>query len=177
MRWLFCANRLKITAGLTTPIHVRKTKTGFELIDGGAHRLTLIRELGGLKTILARVWTCNRDQARFFETDANVSMAHLTPIGLARSLAVRQDAYVKLHPGTAGGVAGGLARQGHQTTDLSFAEFVGAIMGGVSKRQIQRIVQAGNAIDADQAALLEAAPRGGCRWMIWRDRQDRGGSG
>ncbi|SDY54815.1 ParB/RepB/Spo0J family partition protein [Citreimonas salinaria] len=142
--------------GFTTPIHVRKAKSGYELIDG-AHRLTLANELG-LETILARVWHCSQAEARFFETDANLAMAHLTPIGLARSLAARHDAYVKLHPETAGGVAGGLARHGQQRTEMSFADFVGAVLG-VTPRQVRRIVSAGRTLAPDQAKALEAAPR------------------
>lgn len=142
--------------GFTTPIHVRKSKTGFELIDG-AHRLTLARELG-LETILARVWQCSQEEARFFETDANLALAHLTPVALARSLAVRHEAYIKLHPGTAPGVAGGRARHNQQRTEMSFADFVGAVMG-VTPRQVRRIVNAGRALMPDQAQALEAAPK------------------
>ena len=142
--------------GFTTPIHVRKAKTGFELIDG-AHRLTLARDLG-LETILARVWHCSQEEARFFETDANLALAHLTPVALARSLAVRHEAYLNLHPGPAPGVAGALAKHGLQRTEMSFAEFVGAVMG-VTPRQVRRIVQAGRALMPDQAQALEAAPK------------------
>lgn len=142
--------------GFTTPIHVRKAKKGFELIDG-AHRLTLAGQLG-LEAIPARIWECTQDQAKFFEVDANVALAHLTPVALARSLAVRHDAYVKLHPDTARGVAGANAKHGLQRTEMSFAEFVGAVMG-VTPRQVRRIVQAGRALAPDQAAALEDAPR------------------
>jgi len=140
-----------------TPIHVRKLRNGeFELIYG-AHRLTIAREFG-LETIHARVWDCTAAQARFFETDANVSISHLTPVGLARSLVVRQEAYVKLHPETAAGVAGARAKHGLQTNNSSFAEFVGASMG-VTPRQIQKILKAGKAVTPEQAAQLEKAPK------------------
>jgi ParB family chromosome partitioning protein len=142
--------------GFTTPIHVRKVKKGFELIDG-AHRLTLAGQLG-LEVIPARIWECTQDQAKFFEVDANVALAHLTPVALARSLAVRHEAYVKLHPETAQGAAGGKARQGQQPTEMSFADFVGAVLG-VTPRQVQRIVRAGRALAPDQASALEDAPR------------------
>lgn len=141
--------------GFTTPIHVRKAKRGFELIDG-AHRLTLAQQLG-LPSIMARVWECSQEQAKFFEVDANVALAHLTPVALARSLAVRHDAYVKLHPGTAQGVAGAHAKHGLQRTEMSFADFVGAVMG-VTPRQVRRIVSAGRVLAPDQAAALEDAP-------------------
>lgn len=142
--------------GFTTPIHVRKDKDGYELIDG-AHRLEVAKRLG-LETILARIWTCSKQQARFLEVDANVSQADLTPVALARSLALRHDAYVKLHPGTAAGAAGGLARQGQQATDLSFADLV-AEARGLSKRSVQRYVKFGRDLTAAEAEALEKAPR------------------
>ncbi len=142
--------------GFTTAIHVRTVRGGFELIDG-AHRLTLARELG-LDLILARVWKCTRDEAKFFETDANVALAHLSPVGLARSLAERHAAYTKLHPDTAAGVAGGKARQNQQRTEMSFADFVGAVMG-VTPRQVRRIVNAGRSLGAQDAQMLETAPK------------------
>ncbi len=142
--------------GFTTPIHVRKDKDGYELIDG-AHRLEVAKRLG-LDTILARVWTCSKQQARFLEVDANVSQADLTPVALARSLALRHDAYVKLHPGTGAGTAGGLARQGQQATDLSFADLV-AEARGLSKRSVQRYVKFGRDLTAAEAEALEKAPR------------------
>lgn len=142
--------------GFTTPIHVRKDKAGYELIDG-AHRLEVAKRLG-LETILARIWTCSKQQARFLEVDANVSQADLTPVALARSLALRHEAYVKLHPGTGAGTAGGLARQGQQTTDLSFADLV-AEARGISKRNVQRYVKAGRDLTAAEAEALEKAPR------------------
>ncbi len=142
--------------GFTTPIHVRKDKDTYELIDG-AHRLEVARRLG-LETILARIWTCSKQQARFLEVDANVSQADLTPVALARSLALRHEAYVKLHPGTAAGTAGGMARQGQQRTEMSFAEFV-AEARGISPRHIRRVIQAGRRISATEAEALERAPR------------------
>lgn len=142
--------------GFTTPIQIRKAKKGFELIDG-AHRLTLAGQLG-LETITSRIWECTQEQAKFFEVDANLALAHLTPVAMARSLAVRHEAYVRLHPDTAQGVAGGRVRQGQQPTEMSFADFVGAVMG-VTPRQVQRIIRAGRALAPDQAAALEDAPR------------------
>lgn len=143
--------------GFTTPVHIRKMRGGaFELIDG-AHRLTLARELG-LDVILARIWECSGEQARFFETDANVSVSHLTPVALARSLVVRQEAYQKLHPETVAGVAGARARHGLQRNNSSFAEFVGAVMG-LTPRQVRKIIHAGKSVTPEQCDLLEAAPK------------------
>ena len=142
--------------GFTTPVHVRKVKGGFELIDG-AHRMEVAKRRG-LQTILARIWTCSKAQARFLEVDANVSTADLTPVALARSLAVRHEAYVKLHPETAAGTAGAMAKHGLQTTELSFADFV-AEARGISTRHIQRIIQAGRSLNQWEVGVLETAPR------------------
>jgi ParB family transcriptional regulator, chromosome partitioning protein len=107
--------------GFTTPIHVRKAKTGFELIDG-AHRLTLARDLG-LDTILARVWQCSQEEARFFETDANLALAHLTPVALELARPRRGH-----RAGRLAGLSGGPAR----------AQGV-----GVHRRPVARVLRAG----------------------------------
>ena len=142
--------------GFTTPIHVRKVKGGFELIDG-AHRMA-IAQRRELPTILARIWTCSKAQARFLEVDANVSTADLTPVALARSLAVRHEAYVKLHPETAAGTAGAMAKHGLQGKDFSFAEFV-AEARGLTPRRIRQIIQAGRSLNQWEVGVLETAPR------------------
>lgn len=141
---------------LTTPIHVRKTKGGFELIDG-RHRLEVARKLGDVR-IAARVWTCTVKEARFMEGDANLANAHLTPLDMAVNLARRKAAFLELHPEKAQGVAGGLARHGGTSDIMSFAEFMGAVLG-VSKRQIQRIVAAGENLDPRDVAILRQAPK------------------
>lgn len=138
------------------PIHVRKAKDGYQLIDG-RHRLEAARQLGH-ETISAKVWECTLDQARLMEADANVSFTHMQPLDLAVSLAARKDIYEALHPETARGTAGALAKHGMQRTNLSFAEFVGDLVG-LSPRQIRRIVSAGAALSSDQARWLRAAPK------------------
>lgn len=153
--------------GITTPIHVRKMRKGFDLIDG-AHRLTLAREVG-LDFIPARIWDCTAEEARFFETDANLAVSHLTPVALARSLALRHEAYLKLHPGTAQGMAGVHGRRAKslgtdhhngdvQPKNFSFADFVGTVMG-CTPRRIQQIVRAGSCLTSDRAEALERAPK------------------
>lgn len=141
---------------LTTPIHVRKTKGGFELIDG-RHRLEVARKMGAPR-IAARVWTCTVKEARFMEGDANLANAHLTPLDMAVNLARRKAAFLELHPEKAQGVAGGLARHGEASDIMSFAEFMGAVLG-VSKRQVQRIVSAGERLDPRDVGLLRQAPK------------------
>ncbi|SNS44908.1 ParB/RepB/Spo0J family partition protein [Antarctobacter heliothermus] len=138
------------------PIHVRKARDGYQLIDG-RHRLEVARQLGH-ETISAKVWECTLDQARLMEADANVSFTHMQPLDLAVSLAARKDIYETLHPETARGTAGALAKHGRQRTNLSFAEFVGDLVG-LSPRQVRRIVSAGAALTSDQVRWLRAAPK------------------
>ena len=92
------------------------------------------------------------------EADANVTFTHMGAVDLATSLAGRKAAYEKLHPETTGGVAGGLARHGQQATEMSFAEFIAAVVG-VTPRQIQRVVAAGDALDQSAVIALRKAPK------------------
>lgn len=143
--------------GISTPIHVRRVKGGrFRLIDG-AHRLAAAPELG-LDAVPARVWTCTHQEALFMEVDANLSIAHVAPVDLAVSLARRKEMYLALHPETANGVVSARARQGHGTTNLSFRDYMAAVLG-VSQRQIERIVSAGERLKAEEAAALRAGKR------------------
>ncbi|MDT8856461.1 ParB N-terminal domain-containing protein [Paracoccaceae bacterium Fryx2] len=142
--------------GITSPIHVRKVKGAFQLIDGG-HRLEVARRRGDT-LIAARIWTCTDQEARLMEADANLSTAHASALDLAVSLSGRKRAYEALHPETKAGVFGGLARQGQQRTEMSFAEFIGEVLG-VTPRQIRRIVAAGDALAVQEVARLRQAPR------------------
>lgn len=139
---------------LTTPIHVRKIKDGFELIDG-RHRLEVARQLGE-PCIAARIWTCTAKEARFMEGDANLANAHLTPLDMAVNLANRKAAFLELHPEKKQGVAGGMARQGAASDIMSFAHFMGEVLG-VSSRQVQRIVAAGEKLDPGDVDVLRQA--------------------
>lgn len=143
--------------GISTPIHVRRVKGGrFRLIDG-AHRLAAAPELG-LTVVPARVWDCTHQEAMFMEVDANLSIAHVAPVDLAVSLARRKEMYLALHPDTANGVVSALRRQGHGTTEMSFGEYIARVLG-VSRRQVERIVAAGERLKAEEAQALRAAPR------------------
>lgn len=73
---------------ITSPIHVRKMRAGFRLIDG-AHRLNAAKQLG-LETIPAKIWECTAEQADLMDSDANVSTAQMFPLELAVSLAARK---------------------------------------------------------------------------------------
>ena len=137
-------------------IHVRKLRKGYELIDG-RHRLEVARKMGWPR-ISAKVWHGTQDQARFMEASANVTFTHMAPLDLARSLAARKAAYLKLHPETKAGVAGAEARWNAQATKMSFASFMAEILG-VSVRQIERIIAAGEHLTDEEAKQLAGAPK------------------
>ena len=144
------------TGYIRDAIHLRKVKTGYDLIDG-QHRLAAAQRLGH-EDIVAHVWNCTLEQARMMEADANVTFTHMGAVDLATSLAARKAAYEKLHPETTRGVAGGMARHGQQVTEMSFAEFIAAVVG-VTPRQIRRIVAAGDALDQRAVIALRKAPK------------------
>ena len=143
------------TGEVRDPIHIRKTKGGFELIDG-RHRLEVARRLGR-DDILAQVWNCTQEQARLMEADANVTFTHMGAVDLAVSLAERKRAYERLHPETTAGMAGALSRWNMQATSMSFACFIAEVVG-VTPRQIQRVIAAGEALDQVTVVALRAAP-------------------
>ena len=144
------------TGEIRDAIHLRKVKGGYELIDG-LHRLEVARRTGR-ETIRAQVWHCTLDQARLMEADANVTFTHMNAVDLAVSLAGRKRSYLKLHPETARGVAGGRLCPGEQATEMSFVKFISEVIG-VSKRQIERVVAAGEAMDQKAVLALRKAPK------------------
>jgi ParB family chromosome partitioning protein len=83
--------------------------------------------------------------------------AGMTPVQDAIFLGVYQAEYEKLHPETKGGVAGALAKNGLQRTNLSFAEVV-AEQRQVSDRTIRRVIAAGRALTRQERDALQASP-------------------
>ena len=142
--------------GFRDAIHVRKLRKGYELIDG-RHRLEVALEMGWPR-IRAKVWYCTREEARLMEADANVTFTHMAPLDLAVSLAERKAAYLKLHPETARGEAGAEARWKMQATKMSFASFMADVVG-MSVRQIERIIAAGEHLTDEEARQLAGAPK------------------
>ena len=80
-----------------------------------------------------------RDAIRFEPAmlDENLMRAELSPAERAKATARRKAVYLKLHPETAAGVAGGKARQGSASAKLAFAEDTAAASGR-SERAVQR---------------------------------------
>ena len=135
-------------------VTVRRAGKVNTLIDG-AHRLEAMRRLGR-ETIRANVLDCNAGEARRLEITGNIT-AGMTPLQDAIFLGVYQAEYEKLHPETKGGVAGALAKNGLQRTNLSFAEVV-AEQRQVSDRTVRRIIAAGRALGREERDALQAAP-------------------
>ena len=141
-------------------VTVRRIGTVNTLIDG-ANRLEAMTRLGR-DTIAADVLECTAAEARQLEITGNLT-AGMTPIQDAIFLGVYQEEYEKQHPETRRGVAGGLARQGGNSTNfehipnLSFAELV-AETRQITPRQVQRVVAAGRALTVAERAALQAVP-------------------
>lgn len=141
---------------ITTPIHVRKTRDGYDLIDG-RHRLEVATVLQH-GDIAARVWTCTQEEARFLEGDANLTSANLAPLDMAVNLAERRRLFLRLHPEKAQYVAGAHGANGTATDIMSFAEMMGALLG-VSERHVRRIVRLGESLTSDEVEALRSAPK------------------
>ncbi|RAZ84957.1 ParB/RepB/Spo0J family partition protein [Cereibacter johrii] len=141
--------------GFTTPIEVRRAKGRFVLIDG-AHRLEAMKRLGEGE-IAVRAFDISAQDARGREIAANL-VAGMTPLQDAVFLAAWQGYYEELHPETRRGVAGGIARQGGQLNNCSFAELV-ASNRSVTPRQIRKATAAVRRLTADELRLLDASAR------------------
>lgn len=139
--------------GQTTPILVRRKRSGFVLVDG-LHRLEATKR-AGLSTIPVRVYTMTDEDARLLETSQNL-VGGLSPLDDAVFLASWKKEHLRKHPETKRGVAGALARHGLQANSSSFADLV-AMKRAVSVRQVQRIIAAGEQLGHDDLASLRNA--------------------
>ncbi|WP_226779554.1 ParB/RepB/Spo0J family partition protein [Oceaniglobus trochenteri] len=142
--------------GFVGRIQVRRKPDGDVVMDG-AHRLTAMRQLGET-TIPVEVFKCNDAEARLFEVDGNLAGADLTALDTSVFLAARKRVYEELHPETRAGVAGATARWTDASDMMSFASAT-AEKFGLSKRHVERLVAAGDKLNAEEIARLRAAPR------------------
>ncbi|OYU38638.1 MAG: chromosome partitioning protein ParB [Pseudorhodobacter sp. PARRP1] len=140
--------------GQTTPILVRKKKSGFVLVDG-MHRLEATKR-AGIDTIPVRVYEMTDDDAAMLEASQNL-VGGMSPLDDAVFLAAWKKAHLHKHPETAAGVAGALAKHGLQGNSSSFAEIV-ATKRSISVRQVRKIIAAGEALGL-QTIRLRQAPR------------------
>ena len=142
--------------GFTVPILVRKKRDGFVLIDG-AHRLTAMTQIGAVE-IPVRAMTCADEEARALEASQNLAGASMSPLDDAIFMAAYSAAYQKLHPETARGVAGALAKHGSATELSSVAEII-AEKRAISVRQVYKIAAVGRAISPEDASALRRASK------------------
>lgn len=131
--------------GHTTPILIRRKKTGFALVDG-AHRLEATRR-AGLGRIAVRVYEMTDLDQRELEASQNLTAA-MSPLEDAVFLAAWRKAYQEKHPEAARGVAGALAKNGLQRNFSSFAEMV-ARKRGIGTRQVNKITALGEKLNRE----------------------------
>lgn len=149
------AENMQQTGCLRTPIEVRQVKTKTSLtytLIAGAHRVRAAQILGWSE-INAEIYQGSDDEARLWEIDENLIRHELNPLDRAVFLAERKQVYERMHPDTAGGVAGGKARQGSATDIMSFAKDT-AERVGLTDRSIRRAVFIAQKLSPDVRALL-----------------------
>ena len=158
--------------GITTPIHVRKTKDGYELIDG-AHRLAAAVELGHAD-IAALVVECRQDEARAMEASNNLGAARMTPLQTAVFVASWKRDYYALHPDRKPGVFKGNRHtkilvgdimsvtrnsNGRILDDINSLDTVVADSFGITERHARRILAVGERLSAEEISLLDTPAR------------------
>jgi ParB family chromosome partitioning protein len=142
--------------GLMTPIRLCSGSTPETLrLVCGLHRLVAHERLGRTD-ILAVIVEGDPVELELDEVEENLARQDLTVLERALLERRQRDLYLRLHPETARGVAGGKASQG-QATGVSFAE-AKAKEEGTSKRTVQRRLQVADAIPEDVAHLIADKP-------------------
>jgi ParB family chromosome partitioning protein len=147
--------------GITTPIHVRKTKQGYELIDG-AHRLALATDLG-LPDIACLVVECRQDEARAMEASNNLGAARMSPLQTAVFVASWKRDYYALHPerklGSFHGNQYTKKVVSEQKTETTLIAASVAQAFGVTERWAFKMLACGERLDPADVAEIEAAGR------------------
>ncbi|ALF02135.1 ParB N-terminal domain-containing protein [Salipiger abyssi] len=140
-------------------IHVRQRKDGVLALIAGGHRLEAGRRLGW-DDIEAKVWTdVTDDWARLMEIDDNLAGAEMNALDTAVFLAERKRVYEKLHPETRAEAFKGNQHTGKLASDIVSFATATAEKFGMSKRQVERIIAAGVALEGEEVGLLRRAPR------------------
>jgi ParB family chromosome partitioning protein len=156
--------------GQQSEIHVRKIRHqgGRMKLILGRHRLEALSRLG-CTSIASKLWDCTDDWAKMAEIDDNLAHADLNALDLAVFLAERKAVYERMYPETKQGARGRLVANGDQNDKTSFWQkgLVSDIMSfttsvaeqrNMSKRQIERLVAAGQALDGTTIEQLRSAP-------------------
>jgi ParB family chromosome partitioning protein len=140
------------------PIHVRALKGGRHRLIAGAHRLEAARRLNW-HMVTCRVWSgtgVTDDWCRLMEVDDNLAGAEMDALDTAVFLAERKRLFLKRHPETAAGVAGAVARW--DANDIESFASATAAKFGLSRRHVERLVKAGEAVLGEDADRLRNAP-------------------
>ncbi|HEV7909582.1 MAG TPA: ParB/RepB/Spo0J family partition protein [Methylocella sp.] len=126
--------------GQLQPILVRHRRDRYDLISG-RHRLEAAKKLN--MRIRAEVnFNFNGDDMLLAEIDENLIRGELTPAEQAEHLVKRKEIYERKHPETKQHVAGGKARHGLASDNLSFASST-AEATGKDRRTVERGVARG----------------------------------
>ncbi|MGH1416864.1 MAG: ParB N-terminal domain-containing protein [Pelagimonas sp.] len=144
------------------PIHVRKIKRSRKIVLlAGGHRLTAAIKLDW-DAIKVTCWECNDDFAKLMEIDDNLAGAELTALDTAVFLAERKRVYERLYPEAKAATGADLVAKRWNTDDrmslVSFATTTAEKLG-CSKRQVERLVQAGTALSSDNIQSLRNSER------------------
>jgi ParB family chromosome partitioning protein len=146
--------------GLLNPITVypREIIRNGQPVEGyglvaGAHRLEACKSLGWSE-VPATVVDLSDDERIIAECDENLCGSKLTPSEQAMFTAKRKEAYLRMHPETAAGVAGAEAKHGRADDKLSFADDQ-AEKTGVDKRTVQRTAERGEKITTAALAMVK----------------------
>lgn len=151
--------KLSIEAlGLQNEIQVRRVvhQGGKIKLMAGGHRVEVYRQLGR-ETIRAKVWDCTDDWAALIEIDDNLAQADLNDLDLAVFLAERKIVYERMHPEAKNG-----GKRGNQYTDICQNEIISfcqtmAESRAVSRRTIEKLVAAGNALLPQEIEQLRSS--------------------
>jgi ParB/RepB/Spo0J family partition protein len=121
--------------GQLQPILLRNRRDGYDLISG-RHRLEAAKKLN--MRIRAEVnFNLDDDNMLLAEIDENLIRGELSPAEQAEHLAKRKEIYERKHPETKQHVAGGKARHGLASEELSFASST-AEATGRDRRTVER---------------------------------------
>lgn len=143
--------------GITAPIHVRKVKSRFELIDG-AHRLEATRRLG-LPDIACLLVECTRNEARAMEASNNLGAARMTPLQMAVFAASWKLDYYALHPERKPGVFKGNQHTGSWSVKISSLARSIAEAWSITERRALQILAVGDQLSEEEKTLLGSAAK------------------
>lgn len=141
--------------GITTPVHVRKTRDGYVLIDG-AHRMEAARRLG-LAEIAAIAVECRADEARAMEASNNLGAARMTPLQTAVFVASWKRTYYEMHPERRPGLFKGNRHTGNLVSPENGLTNAIADAFGRKRSQIFKIIAVGERLTEDEVRALDEA--------------------